>query len=254
MKRSEFLSGICGCAAVLASVFPAQAAPDFFAFFNSKTPLPAQLPAAPAEVAGVLEMEKILNRIRAGEPRETWRPLLERFTTFAGEKGVGAGLRELALAWEARARMQEWDAVLLKAYRKKARYPDSIEALLGTVPESLRTDPWGDPWSYAAAAPPHSPKLVGQRYVLVPKRFPKFMPLDLAIKAPPQLPVANLRFSATAGISSLEVNSRFLQPSRSFKVAGERFGNHWVLWLSAQGVILCDENGFMALGFQASTP
>jgi hypothetical protein len=250
MMHSRFLPVAGVVAAWFMAAVPAGAVPEFFSFFNSKEPLPAQLPSVPAEVAGLLEMERVLNRIRLGEKPEVWRPLLERYQTFQGEKGVGAGLRDLALAWEARARMQEWDPVLRAAYRKKVRFPDSLEALLPTVAESLRTDPWGEGWGYALTAPAHSPQLVGQRYALFPKRFPKLTPLAVAVKTAPLLPQATIRLSSAAGVMSLEVSSPALQPSRSFKLVGDHFGSYRVMWLATAGVILCNEDGFLALGFQ----
>lgn len=254
MFQSKLIRLTYASVTLFAAPLIAGAAPDFFAFFNSKDPLPAQLPQVSADVAPLLEMEKVLARIRAGEKPETWRPQLARFKAFQGDKGVGAGLRELALAWEARARIQEWDSHLRTAYRKKARFPETLDALVSQVPEELRTDPWGDAWSYALSAPPHSPKLMGQRYVLVPKRVPKLSSLSDAIKTPPQMPQVTVRFSALAGVASLEVFSKQLQPNRSYKVVGDRFGNHWVMWLAASGVILCNEDGFIAASFQQNAP
>lgn len=237
------------CGALCLGGMRAGAAPDFFALFNAKEPLPAQVPALPPEVGGLLEMERVLNRIRSGEKPEVWRPLLAKYTDFKGDKGVGAGLRELALAWEARARMQAWEGVLRGAYRKKARFPETLDGVLPGVAEELRTDPWGEAWSYALSAPAHSKQLVGQRYVLTPARFPRLSSLAEAVKTPPQLPQATLRFFSVSNSASLEVNSKVLQPSRAFKMVGDRFGSHWVMWLAPSGVILCNEDGFLALGF-----
>jgi hypothetical protein len=250
MKNSVFWKLVLLCVMLcLGGIRAGAAAPDFFALFNSKEPVPAQVPALPPEVGVLLDMERILNRIRAGEKPEFWRPLLRKYADFKGDKGVGAGLRELALAWEARGRISAWDGVLRGAYRKKARFPETLEGLLPGVAEDLRTDPWGEAWTYALSAPAHSPQLVGQRYVLAPARLPKLSALSEAVKTVPQPPQAALRFSSVANVASLEVNSKVLQPSRAFKLVGDRFGSYWVMWLASSGVILCNEEGFLALGF-----
>jgi hypothetical protein len=100
------------------------------------------------------------------------------------------------------------------------------------------------------AAPAHSPQLKGQRYVIAPKRFPRLSPLPEALKNPPQIPRVSIRYFSAPGINSLQVDMMTPQPTRTFRSVGERFGSHWVMWLAPSGVVLCDEDGFLARRFQ----
>ena len=56
------------------------------------------------------------------------------------------------------------------------------------IPESLRLDPWGQPWIYKTTAPEGFAKLDDQRYELGPARYPQLSALATAIKAEPTAP------------------------------------------------------------------
>jgi hypothetical protein len=240
--------------AVFAAAFcplVAESAPSFFSAFNSKNGPPADVAGMPLEVAPALDFERILFRIRSGEKREDWGPQLSRFIEAKAEKGTSAALRELALAWEARAWIVDLDSALREVYRRKGCFPESVEGVLNQLPEAVRGDPWGDAWAYAVAAPSRSPQLVGQRYLLGPQRFPKLLSMEDAIRELPQPPQgATLAYSAIATVVSLQIDSKNPQPSRAFKQVGERFGAYWVLWLSREGALLSNTEGFVPVTFK----
>jgi hypothetical protein len=237
--------------ALLGTPITARSAPGFFSAFNAKNgPLP-DVAGLPLDLVPVVEFERILFKIRTGEKVEEWRAKLQRFTDAKAEKGVPAALRELALAWEARARMLEWDSVLRDSYRHKGRFPDSVDSLLPLMNDAVQKDPWGDAWVYAVTAPQRSPQLTGQRYVIGPQRYPNLSPLEDACRNTPQPPPgAVLAYSAIATVISLQIDSRIPQPSRAFKQLGERFGAYWVLWFSREGALLSNTEGFVPVTFK----
>ena len=248
-----FASRLLMLAVFVAAFCPlvAESAPSFFSAFNSKNGPPADVAGMPLEVAPALDFERILFRIRSGEKREDWGPHLSRFIEAKAEKGTSAALRELALAWEARAWIVDLDSALREVYRRKGCFPESLEGVLNQLPEAVRRDPWGDAWAYAVAAPSRSPQLVGQRYLLGPQRFPKLLSMEDAIRELPQPPQgATLAYSAIATVVSLQIDSKNPQPSRAFKQVGERFGAYWVLWLSREGALLSNTEGFVPVTFK----
>ena len=227
------------------------AAPAFFSAFNSKNGPPADVPGLPLDIATALDFERILFKIRSAEKREDWRPQLSRFIETKAEKGTPAALRELALAWEARARILDVDAALREVYRKKGCFPDSVNAVITQLPEAVRRDPWGDAWAYAVTAPSRSPQLVGQRYAMGPQRYPRLSPMEEATREFPQPPQgATLAYSAIATVISLQIDLKNPQPSRAFKQVGDRFGSYWVLWLSREGALLSNTEGFVPVTFR----
>jgi hypothetical protein len=236
-------------AAVCPSV--AESAPSFFSAFNSKNGPPADVSGMPLEIAPALDFERVLFKIRSGEKREDWRPQLSRFIDSKAEKGTSAALRELALAWEARARIVDLDSVLRAVYRRKGCFPESVEAAMNQLPEAVKRDPWGDAWAYALAAPSKSPQLLGQRYVIGPQRYPKLLSMEDSVRELPQPPQgATLAYSAIATVISLQIDFKNPQPSRAFKQVGERFGAYWVLWLSREGALLSSTEGFVPVTFK----
>ena len=211
--------------AALSAPNAAESAPSFFSAFNAKNGPPQEVPGLPPDLAPAVDFERILFKIRSSEKIEEWRAKLPRFTESRAEKGTSAALRELALAWEARARMLDWDSALRDVYRRKGRFPDSVEGMLSQITEVAQKDPWGDAWAYGVAAPQRSPQLVGQRYVIGPLRYPKLLSIDDACRAAPQPPPSvTLAYSAIATVISLQIDSKIPQPSRAFKQVGERFG------------------------------
>ena len=237
--------------ALVGAPIAANSAPVFFSAFNAKNGPAPDVAGLPLDLAPAVEFERLLFKIRSGEKAEEWRAKLQRFTDNKAEKGVAAALRELALAWEARARMLDWDSALRDSYRHKGRFPDSVDGLLPLINEAVQKDPWGDAWVYAVASPQRSPQLNGQRYVIGPQRYPKLLPLEDACRNTPQPPSgATLAYSAIATVISLQIDSRIPQPSRAFKQVGERFGAYWVLWLSREGALLSNTEGFVPVTFK----
>lgn len=144
-----------------------------------------EIGGVPLALRPAADFEKILIRIYSGTPVTQWRGDLVAYIDKGGKTPVDAALRELALCWEARARMQEIDAVLRGYYKEEVRFPDELEALKSQIPESARTDPWGGVWQYKASAPAGFGKLANQRYQLTPARFPEMLPIKATIHAAP---------------------------------------------------------------------
>ncbi len=137
---------------------------------RESAPLPSVLrPAA--------DFQKILLRVMAGEPVSNWRPDVDRFAHATGDEPITRALKELALCWEARARMEEIDGALRKYYRSAVRFPDKLDEAKGDIPTGAKTDPWGENWIYKPAAPHGFADLARQRYQLTPSRYPKFSTL-----------------------------------------------------------------------------
>jgi hypothetical protein len=240
-------------------------APPYFEAFNAVGKVEVNKLGVPAEALPALELEGLLARARAGEDPRQWVPGLKRFSGVDAPKGTAAALKTVALFWEARAQVQEWDKLLRGAYRKKARYPERLDDLLGAAPEPLRKDPWGDAWAYRATAPAHSPKLLGQRYQLGPSRFPELTPLETLGQASALRPPAGVSFeflSISAGdgtgkggdsaVVSLKVrdNRPSVPQAQRWSGAyqpGERFGDYWVVWIQRGGAILGHPDGLLAV-------
>ena len=239
--------------------------PPYFEAFNATGKVEFNKLGVPAEALPALELEGLLAKARAGEDPQQWVPGLKRFSSVDAPKGPAAALRMVALFWEARAQALEWDKLLRGAYRKKARFPESLDALLANAPEALRKDPWGEAWAYRATAPAHSPKLVGQRYQLGPSRYPELAPLEAPGKMPqPRLPagvtVEFLSLSPGDGgakggegaLVSLKVkdNRPAVTQAQRWSGAyqlGERFGDYWVVWIQRGGVLLGHPDGLLAV-------
>lgn len=252
---------LVGCAGPAVAV-----APPYFEAFNKSGKVEVNRQGVPAEALPALDLEGVLVRARAGEDPQQWVPGLKRFSSVENPKGPAVALKTVAMCWEARAQVLEWDRLLRGAYRRKARFPESLDELLKGAPETLRKDPWGEPWVYRAAAPAHSPKLLGQRYQLGPSRYPELVALDAAAKAPPppRLPegVALEFLSLTPGdagakggaaaLLSLKVrdNRPALTQSQRWSGAyqpGDRFGDFWVVWIQRGGALLGHPDGFLAV-------
>jgi hypothetical protein len=239
-------------------------APPYFEAFNQSGKIEVNLLGVPVEAQPALELEGLLARARAGEDPQQWVPGLRRFSGAEAPRGTAVALKWMAQCWEARAQVLAWDKLLRGAYRKKARFPESLDELLQSAPEALRKDPWGEAWAYRPSAPAHSPKLVGQRYQLGPSKFPELVALDVAGKAPasPRLPagVALEFFSLASGdaqgsgspVVSLKVKDNRTDPGQSKRWSGayqpgDRFGDFWVVWIQRGGVLLGHPDGFLAL-------
>jgi hypothetical protein len=240
-------------------------APPYFEVFNAAGKVEVNKLGVPAEALPALELEGLLARARAGEDPQKWVPALKAFSGVEAAKGTAAALKGVAQCWEARAQMSEWDRLLRAAYRKKARFPERLDDLLGSAPESLRKDPWGEAWAYRATAPTHSPKLVGQRYQLGPSRLPELSSLEAVGKASPLRPPAGVVFEflsinpgegggkgGDSALVSLKVkdNRPSVVQTQRWSGAyqpGERFGDFWVVWIQRGGAILGHPDGLLAV-------
>lgn len=251
-----FVAAVCSAEAL---------APPYFDAFNAAGKVEVNKLGVPVEALPALELEELLFRARTGEDPRHWVPGLRRFSRSEGSSGPAAALKMVALCWEARAQVAEWDKLLRSIYRKKARFPERLDDLLRTAPEGLRRDPWGEAWAYRATAPVHSPMLVGQRYQLGPERFPELAPLEVLVKTAPLRPPAGVAFEflriesgegaskgGEAPLVSLKVkDNRSLPPqaqrwSGAYQ-AGDRFGDYWVVWIQRGGVILGHPDGLLAV-------
>jgi len=129
--------------------------------------------STPSAVRSAVDFQKILVRIAASTPSTEWRADLEKFGKASGDEPLTKALRELAMCWEARVRMQEIDKTLRQYYRQAVRFPDRLDDVRGSIPADAKTDPWGESWVYKTAAPQGFAKLVKQRYDLGPTRYPQ---------------------------------------------------------------------------------
>ena len=134
--------------------------------------------AVPAELQPALQFQKTFGAILAGTTATVWRADLEKSARLTGTDPVTQGVRDAARTWLARVWMQDLDGVLREYYRHHVSFPDK----LGDVPESLRTDPWGQPWVYSLREPTGFKRQTNQRYQLGPTRNPQLSSLRDAIK------------------------------------------------------------------------
>jgi hypothetical protein len=139
--------------------------------------------SVPVAVRPAVEFQKILLRIATGSPVTEWRPEVEKFTKAASDDPAAKALRELALCWEARARMQEIDHTLRQYYRQAVRFPEKLDEVRAQIPADAKTDPWGEAWIYKLTTPQGFSKLPGQRYQLGPTRHPQLSTLPDFLKS-----------------------------------------------------------------------
>jgi len=130
------------------------------------------------ELQPAVSFQRTYLKIIGGRPEEEWRGDLEAFASATGDNPVLQSLARLSRVWLARAAMERIDAALRTCYRQNVQYPDKLEAL--DLPEDLRRDPWGAPWSYQLHAPDGFARLAGQRYWLGPARYPRLAGLKEA--------------------------------------------------------------------------
>ena len=136
----------------------------------------------PGEIIPALKFQKTFCAVLAGTPVVVWRAELERFAHLTETDPVSIGVSEVARTWLARVWMQDIDGVLREYYRHNVRFPDTLTGLGKDWPESLRTDPWGQPWVYVTHTPPGFDRQTNQRYQLGPTRNPGLSLLRDAIQ------------------------------------------------------------------------
>lgn len=207
---------LCAAALLLAPALHAAPAPGAWSTAPlTSDALPAQLDAIakveaslPPPAAKTLFMQRLLLKIRAGAPMTEWRPEMAKFAAATGEDPVTAGLRDLALAWEARARIAEMDVALRKFYRKQVRFPDTLDLVDADIPASAKKDPWNETWTYQPKIPHgFSAKMNKQRYLLTPKRYTVFRDADDANQEEPLKHVWKITPKDTGGQKLLEIRT-----------------------------------------------
>jgi hypothetical protein len=161
----------------------------------------------PALLRPAAEFQKTLLQIRLGADPAAWRAPVDRAAQNAGGDSVTIALRELARCWQARLAEVEIDKALRKFYRMNVRFPDHLDEVQGDIPESLRLDPWGQPWIYKTTAPEGFAKLDDQRYDLGPTRHPQLSTLAAAIKVEPIAPQWKITQREVAGGRALEIRT-----------------------------------------------
>lgn len=208
--------------------------------------LPTRISAAdrkgaslPANVRTAVEFQKLLLRIYSKEPAAQWMPDMEKYASVAETDGISKALRELALCWEARGRMEEVDKALRLYYRDAIRFPDKLDDVKAQIPPDAKTDPWGETWVYKLAAPHGFADLSKQRYQLTPSRYPHFANLKEAIAAPVAAPAFKAVVRDVAGAKALELRAdgqaAIVQPGGKFQdsVLGY-IGDNWALFTNTE--------------------
>ena len=156
-------------------------------------------------------------------------------------------LAEVARAWIARTQMPQIDAALRQYYRKNIRFPDTFSAIEPSLPEPLRRDPWGQPWSYQPCAPEGLSKLTAQRYRLGPAAFPSLSPLAQALgDRNPAAPAWKIALHGSREARVLEFQSatgtHLLQP-------GGKIGDATLLYIGENWALLAWPDQLFAVTF-----
>jgi hypothetical protein len=137
----------------------------------------------PSVLLPAVKFQQLLLRIRAGARVDEWRDEVKKFASEPEKSTVGAGLKELALAWEARARMADVDKSLRGYYRTNVRFPGKLAE--AGVTGTAANDAWGDAWTYAPTKPKgFSDKFTSQRYTLTPGKHPQVRAVEDTLNAP----------------------------------------------------------------------
>ncbi len=137
--------------------------------------------AVPSALQPALQFQKMFCAILAGAPVSDWRADLEKFVRLTGDDPVMQGIREAARPWLARVWMEDLAAVMRNYYQRHVSFPDTLTALGKDLPQSLRVDPWGQPWVYSPHAPTGFAHQFNQRYQLGTTRSPHLSLLHDAI-------------------------------------------------------------------------
>jgi len=137
----------------------------------------------PSALTPAVQFQRVLLRIRAGAPMTEWREEVKAFTSDKDRSPAALAIRELALAWEARARMAEIDTALRRYYRANVKFPAKFGE--ASVPASAATDPWGEAWVYSPSKPKgFSDKFTSQRYTLTPAKHPQVRSVEDTLATP----------------------------------------------------------------------
>ncbi len=224
----------------LGPIAPSELSARLAAVDRESSPLPLSLRPA-------TEFQKILVRIAAATPSAEWRSDVEKFAKATGEDSVSKALRELALCWEARVRMQEIDKALRQFYRQSVRFPDRLDEVKDAIPANAKTDPWGEAWVYKTAAPQGFSNLAKQRYQLGPTRYPQLSTIQEFIRSTP--PVRNWKISArdVGGAKALEV--RTSDGKAAVVQAGGKVADATLAYIGDGWALFADTDRLFAIAF-----
>ena len=170
---------------VLAGPVSAATLPGLWPLIPNPPALSNQLAAVrdlPPVLQPAAQFEKTFCALLAGAPPAAWLPDLERMARLTGDDPVTPSVSDAARTWLARVWMQDLDGVLRGYYRHHVSFPETLAALGKDLPESLQTDPWGQPWVYALRAPAGFERETNQRYQLGPTRNPRLSSLRDAVQ------------------------------------------------------------------------
>jgi hypothetical protein len=160
----------------------------------------------PPALITTVGFQRLLLRIRGGAPISEWRESMGKYAASTENSPIAVGLRELALAWEARARMTEVDAALRGYYRKNIRFPAKFSDI--KLPVSAQSDPWGDAWTYTPGAPKgFSQKFASQRYTLAPSKHPQVRSIEDTLLTPAPARTWKVTTRDVAGQKVIEVRT-----------------------------------------------
>ncbi len=202
----------------------------------------------PTALRPAVEFQKILLRIATGAPVAEWRPEIEKFAKPATDDPAAKALRELALCWETRARMQDIDHTLRQYYRQAVRFPDKLDEVRAEIPAGAKTDPWGEAWIYKLATPQGFSKMTGQRYQLGPTRHPQLSTLPEFLKsAAPSSRNWKATIRNVGGAKTLEIHT----PDGQAAVVqtGGRVADADVVFIGDNWALFADTERLFAISF-----
>jgi hypothetical protein len=198
----------------------------------------------PALLRPAAEFQKVLLQIRSGADPSVWRAAVDRAAQNAGGDSVTVALRELGKCWQARLAEVEIDKALRKFYRTNVRFPDHLAEVQADIPESLRLDPWGQPWIYKTTAPEGFAKLDDQRYGLGPTRYPQLSTLGVAVKAEPAAPAWKITPREVSGGRAVEIRTAagqvaVVQPGAQIEgITVAYIADGWALFANTDGLFV----------------
>ena len=180
-----FLHALIGsvCHGAPADIWPVRIESDPVSLAKRAASLDKAAAGLPAALAPAVEFQKVFLRIVGGAPRSDWLRQIRGFTDHADTDAVSLGLRDAGRAWLARVEMQGLDDVLRAYYAENVRFPATLAEVESSIPVILRTDPWGEKWSYNIRAANGFAGIAGQRYQIGPARYPNLGTLREAITA-----------------------------------------------------------------------
>jgi len=239
-------------AADLQDIWPAQVSPlKKEALALQLAALGSTVPRLPDTLEPALDFQKIFLQIISGVPASVWRADLEKLAVAPGGNPVVEGVREAARAWFARLQMADIDQALRLYYRAHVQFPATLAEIEGDLPQTLRKDPWGEPWIYKPLAPQGFERLAMQRYQLGPTRFPNLAPLPEALtRRKPETHSWTISLRDAAGKKALE----FRSPEKGATVAiiepGGKIDGCVLLYIGNNWALMAGVDDLFAVGMK----